>query len=98
MLDSYSEPAAQARALGHPVRFAILGLILSGNDSSASITRELREEDPSLSLNHISYHVRLLAAAGVIVVHARERVRGTTRTRYSLTDRGRQLYAAFQST
>lgn len=97
MLDSYTRAAVQARALGHPIRIAILGLILGGTDSPAAIGRELREEDPSLTLNHITYHVRTLSRAGIIEAIARRQVRGVHLTRYALTDRGRLLYAALQS-
>lgn len=93
VLASYERPAREAKALAHPTRLAALALIQGGVRSASAIWRELRHDDPSLTINHIIYHLHQLRKARVI-----ERVRYENAVAiYALTDRGNLLLSALMS-
>jgi DNA-binding transcriptional ArsR family regulator len=79
------DPSAQAReqqisamrAVAHPVRLRMLSLLTGAAMSAAEVAREL-----DLTHANASYHLRLLADAGEIVVDGEEKVRGGTAKRY----------------
>lgn len=79
------DPSAQAReqqisamrAVAHPVRLRMLSLLTGTAMSAAEVAREL-----DLTHANASYHLRLLADAGEIVVDGEEKVRGGTAKRY----------------
>lgn len=68
------KPATQVssmRATAHPVRLQMLSLLTGAEMSAAEIAREL-----DLTHANASYHLRVLAAAGVVVQAGEEKVRG----------------------
>lgn len=65
------------RAVAHPVRLRMLSLLTGTAMSAAEVAREL-----DLTHANASYHLRLLADAGEIVVDGEEKVRGGTAKRY----------------
>ena len=79
------DPSARAReqqisamrAVAHPVRLRMLSLLTGTAMSAAEVAREL-----DLTHANASYHLRLLADAGEIVVDGEEKVRGGTAKRY----------------
>jgi DNA-binding transcriptional ArsR family regulator len=89
------------RALAHPLRFALLELLLTEGEATATRCAELLDESPS----NLSFHLRKLAEHGYI-----EEVPGATgrqrpwrlrdteqRIRPEDTDAGRQAGAAFSA-
>ena len=72
-----SSEVSGLRALAHPVRLQILSLLTGTELSAAEIGREL-----GLTHANASYHLRQLAAAGVVVVAGEERIRGGVAKRY----------------
>lgn len=65
------------RAIAHPVRLRMLSLLTGTSMSAAEVAREL-----DLTHANASYHLRLLADAGEIVVDGEEKVRGGIAKRY----------------
>jgi DNA-binding transcriptional ArsR family regulator len=65
------------RAGAHPVRLQILSLLTGAELSAAEISREL-----GLTHANASYHLRVLAAAGMVVEAGEERIRGGVAKRY----------------
>ncbi|MGH3509371.1 MAG: ArsR/SmtB family transcription factor [Nocardioidaceae bacterium] len=65
------------RAIAHPVRLRILSLLTGAEMSAAEIAREL-----DLTHANASYHLRVLADAGEIVVAGEEKIRGGVAKRY----------------
>lgn len=65
------------RAIAHPVRLRMLSLLTGTAMSAADVAREL-----GLTHANASYHLRLLAEAGEIVVDGEEKVRGGVAKRY----------------
>ena len=72
-----------ARALGHPLRVAILECLnSSGPAAPVEVARQLGAD-----LSNLSYHVRVLAEGGLIMPIRKERKRGRVRTIYRSTAR-----------
>ncbi len=67
----------QMRATAHPVRLQILSLLTGAEMSAAEVAREL-----DLTHANASYHLRLLASAGLLVVAGEEKIRGGVAKRY----------------
>lgn len=65
------------RAVAHPVRLRILSLLTGAAMSAAEIARELE-----ITQANASYHVRVLAAVGLLVEAGEERIRGGVAKRY----------------
>ena len=65
------------RAVAHPVRLRILSLLTGAEMSAAEIAREL-----DITQANASYHVRVLAAAALVVEAGEERIRGGVAKRY----------------
>ena len=68
---------SQMRATAHPVRLQILSLLTGAEMSAAEVARELE-----LTHANASYHLRLLASAGLLVVAGEEKIRGGVAKRY----------------
>lgn len=65
------------RAVAHPLRLQILSLLTGTELSAAEVAREL-----DTSQANASYHLRVLASAGLLVPAGEERIRGGTAKRY----------------
>ena len=65
------------RAVAHPVRLQILSLLTGAAMSAAEIAREL-----DLTHANVSYHLRVLARSGDVVVAGEEKIRGGVAKRY----------------
>lgn len=65
------------RALAHPVRLRMLSVLTGTAMSAAELAREL-----DLTQGNASYHLRSLAAAGLVTAAGEERVRGGVAKRY----------------
>ena len=65
------------RATAHPLRLRILSLLTGAEMSAAEVAREL-----DVTHANASYHLRLLADAGLLVVAGEERIRGGIARRY----------------
>lgn len=65
------------RALAHPLRLRMLSLLTGTAMSAAEVAREL-----GTTHANASYHLRLLADAGELVVEGEERIRGGVAKRY----------------
>ncbi len=76
MSDSEDQVSA-LRAGAHPVRLRILSLLTGAELSAAEIAREL-----DLTHANASYHLRVLASAGMVVEAGEERIRGGVAKRY----------------
>lgn len=74
---------ASLRATAHPLRLRILSLLTGAELSAAEIAREL-----ATTQANASYHVRVLAAAGLVVPAGEVKVRGGTAKRYRHPWRG----------
>ena len=70
-------PTSRLRASAHPVRLRILSLLTGAELSAAEVAREL-----GLTHANASYHLRQLAAAGLLRVAGEEKVRGGVAKRY----------------
>ncbi len=68
---------AAMRAIAHPVRLRMLSLLTGTAMSAAEVAREL-----DLTHANASYHLRLLADAGELVVDGEEKIRGGVAKRY----------------
>jgi DNA-binding transcriptional ArsR family regulator len=71
------EAVSSLRAVAHPVRLRILSLLTGTELSAAEVAREL-----DLTHANASYHLRVLAEAGELVVASEEKIRGGTAKRY----------------
>ena len=71
------EKIGEMRALAHPVRLRMLSLLTGTAMSAAEVAREL-----DLTHANASYHLRVLADAGELVVDGEEKVRGGLAKRY----------------
>jgi DNA-binding transcriptional ArsR family regulator len=71
------ERLSAMRSVAHPVRLRMLSLLTGTAMSAAEVAREL-----DLTHANASYHLRLLAEAGELVVDGAERVRGGLGKRY----------------
>lgn len=65
------------RAVAHPIRLRILSLLTARAMSAAEVARAL-----GLTHANASYHLRVLHAAGELVVEGEERIRGGVAKRY----------------
>ncbi len=74
---STSDAVSSLRAVAHPVRLQMLSLLTGAELSAAEVAREL-----GLTHANASYHLRVLADAGEIVVAGEERIRGGVAKRY----------------
>ncbi|TIC81588.1 helix-turn-helix domain-containing protein [Nocardioides sp. GY 10127] len=72
-----SRKVAVLRALAHPVRLRMLSLLTGTAMSAAEVAREL-----DLTHANASYHLRVLADAGELVVDGEEKIRGGVAKRY----------------
>ena len=68
---------ASLRALAHPLRLQTLSLLTGTAMSAAELAREL-----DVSHANASYHLRLLADAGLVVEAGEEKIRGGVARRY----------------
>lgn len=73
----HGEKIGEMRALAHPVRLRMLSLLTGTAMSAAEVARELE-----LTHANASYHLRVLADAGELVVDGEEKVRGGVAKRY----------------
>lgn len=74
--DTAAEVSAM-RATAHPVRLQMLSLLTGTQLSAAEVAREL-----GITHANASYHLRLLAASGLVVEAGQERIRGGVAKRY----------------
>jgi DNA-binding transcriptional ArsR family regulator len=65
------------RAGAHPLRLRILSLLTGASMSAAEVAREL-----DITHANASYHLRVLAEAGQVVVDREEKIRGGVAKRY----------------
>lgn len=65
------------RAIAHPLRLQILSLLTGSELSAAEVAREL-----GTTQANASYHLRVLAAAGMVVPAGEEKIRGGMAKRY----------------
>lgn len=72
-----SARVSEMRATAHPVRLQMLSLLTGTKLSAAEIAREL-----GITHANASYHLRLLAAAGLVVEAGEEKIRGGVAKRY----------------
>ncbi len=71
------EELARMRSVAHPVRLRLLSMLTAEPMSAAEVAREL-----GLTHANASYHLRVLLAAGELVVDGEERIRGGVAKRY----------------
>lgn len=71
------EQISAMRAIAHPVRLRMLSLLTGTAMCAAEVAREL-----DLTHANASYHLRLLADAGELVIDGEEKVRGGVAKRY----------------
>ena len=77
MDDSDGSALSTLRSIAHPVRLRILSLLTAEAMSAAEVGRAL-----DLTHANASYHLRVLLAAGELVVESEERIRGGMAKRY----------------
>ena len=77
MSDPETEHISALRATAHPLRLRILSLLTGAQMSAAEVAREL-----DLTHANASYHLRVLASAGMLVEAGEERIRGGVAKRY----------------
>lgn len=65
------------RAVAHPLRLQILSLLTGAELSASEVAREL-----DISQANASYHLRVLARAGEVVVAGEEKIRGGVAKKY----------------
>lgn len=68
---------ASLRSTAHPLRLRMLSLLTGSAMSAAELAREL-----DVSHANASYHLRILAEAGEVVVDSEEKIRGGVAKRY----------------
>jgi DNA-binding transcriptional ArsR family regulator len=79
-LDPSPDPTrstASLRATAHPLRLRMLSLLTGATLSAAEVAREL-----GITQANASYHLRVLAKAGLVAEGGEERVRGGVAKRY----------------
>ena len=76
-------PLQGHRAMAHPMRARILAALHGGERSPVELARDL-----DASLGVVSYHVRVLADAGVIELARTTARRGAIQHHYRLSDQG----------
>lgn len=72
-----AEPVPHLRAVAHALRLRMLSLLTGAELSAAEVAREL-----GTTQANASYHLRVLAAAGLLEVSGTESVRGGVAKRY----------------
>jgi DNA-binding transcriptional ArsR family regulator len=77
MQDDAAARVSEMRATAHPVRLQMLSLLTGTQLSAAEVAREL-----GITHANASYHLRLLAAAGLVVEAGEEKIRGGIAKRY----------------
>ena len=77
------------RAVAHPARVLAIFALADAELSPVELTRLL--DRPAYSLGVVAYHVRRLAAEGVVQLSATIPRRGAVEHRYALTPRGRTV-------
>ena len=77
MPDDAASRVSEMRATAHPLRLQMLSLLTGTQLSAAEIAREL-----GITHANASYHLRLLAAAGLVVEAGEEKIRGGIAKRY----------------
>ena len=65
------DAVSSLRAVAHPLRLRILSLLTGAELSAAEVAREL-----DVTHANASYHLRVLADAGEVVVAGEEKIRG----------------------
>lgn len=71
------DAVSSLRAVAHPLRLRILSLLTGAELSAAEVAREL-----DVTHANASYHLRVLADAGEVVVAGEEKIRGGVAKRY----------------
>jgi DNA-binding transcriptional ArsR family regulator len=71
------DAVSSLRAVAHPLRLHILSLLTGAELSAAEVAREL-----DVTHANASYHLRVLADAGEVVVAGEEKIRGGVAKRY----------------
>jgi DNA-binding transcriptional ArsR family regulator len=84
--------AGSLRAVAHPARVLVLDAFARSELSPIELTRVL--DRPEYNLGVVAYHVRRLAAAGIVELSATIPRRGAVEHRYTLTREGAALAAA----
>jgi DNA-binding transcriptional ArsR family regulator len=77
MTDDDKDQVSSLRAVAHPLRLQILSLLTGTEMSAAEVAREL-----GVTHANASYHLRVLADAGELVVAGKEKIRGGVAKRY----------------
>lgn len=77
MNDDITARVSEMRATAHPVRLQMLSLLTGTQLSAAEVAREL-----GITHANASYHLRLLATAGLVVEAGEEKIRGGVAKRY----------------
>jgi DNA-binding transcriptional ArsR family regulator len=72
-----ADAVSALRAVAHPLRLRILSLLTGAELSAAEVAREL-----DVTHANASYHLRVLAGAGEVVVAGEEKIRGGVAKRY----------------
>jgi DNA-binding transcriptional ArsR family regulator len=72
-----ADAVSSLRAVAHPLRLRILSLLTGAELSAAEVAREL-----GVTHANASYHLRVLADAGEVVVAGEEKIRGGVAKRY----------------
>ncbi len=72
-----ADAVSSLRATAHPLRLRILSLLTGAELSAAEVAREL-----DVTHANASYHLRVLADAGEVVVAGEEKIRGGVAKRY----------------
>ena len=72
-----ADAVSSLRAVAHPLRLRILSLLTGAELSAAEVAREL-----GVTHANASYHLRVLAHAGEVVVAGEEKIRGGVAKRY----------------
>jgi DNA-binding transcriptional ArsR family regulator len=75
--DETTAARSTLRAVAHPLRLRILSLLTGAELSAAEVAREL-----GLTHANASYHLRVLAEVGEVVVAGEEKIRGGVAKRY----------------
>jgi len=71
------ETLSSLRSVAHPLRLRMLSLLTGTSLSAAEVARELE-----ITHANASYHLRLLADAGLLEIEGEERIRGGVAKRY----------------
>ena len=75
--DGDARQVSRLRAVAHPVRLEMLSLLTGASLSAAEVAREI-----DISQANASYHLRVLLAAGLLIVAGEEQVNGGVAKKY----------------